>query len=94
MMTVQTARRFFCVPGLQIKFKNVEEFMDYKREIRRCGMTQVEAAKKLGVSVPSLCQWINGYRSIPSDMEFKLQSLLHDARQNVLREWNVGEARA
>lgn len=56
--------------------------VEWKRFFRDHGVTQHKVAQKLGYSVPSVGQYLNEYRQMPSHVVRKLQEI----REQILAE--------
>ena len=46
-----------------------------KEKLRARGITQAQLAALLGVSIPSACAYLNGYRKPPAEIDQKLMLL-------------------
>jgi predicted transcriptional regulator len=57
------------------KVKVEVEVHPLKHILRKRGLSQVWLAKKLGISVPSLSAYLNGYRQPPPEVQEELEGI-------------------
>lgn len=53
----------------------------YKRLLQKFGIKQAAAARVVGVSVPSLSQYLLGYRPMPANIEEALANLIAECSE-------------
>lgn len=60
-----------------LQFPEIEEH-PLKNVLKERGINQIRVARALGVSLASLSQFLNGYRTAPPEIQDKLTSIQND----------------